>query len=253
MLTTEDPTLTSLRMGRYVHISIKDEGVGIPEEYLKKIFDPYFTTKAKGSGLGLATAYSIIKGHEGQITVESVPGSGTTFHIYIPASEKKAATTAEKEHGQAPKEGKGRILILDDEEAIRLLVYHTLTSLGYEVTEAADSLTAIDLYKKAMQDGKRFDAVISDLTLPGGMGGQEAVKHLIEIDPTVKAIVSSGYANDPVMSRYQEYGFCAMIPKPYEVSELSHVVYDVINSNHEILPAESEPHMYQDFAHVQLN
>ena len=252
-LSGEDPTLTSLRLGRYVRISIKDEGTGIPEEYLKKVFDPYFTTKTKGSGLGLATAYSIIKNHEGQISVESSPGSGTTFHIYIPASEKKAATAAEREHPQTPIEGKGRILILDDEEAIRLLVYHTLTPLGYDVTEAPDSLTAIELYKKAMQEGKRFDAVISDLTLPGGMGGQEAVKHLIELDPTVKAIVSSGYANDPVMSRYQEYGFCAMIPKPYEVSELSHVIYDVINSTHEVLPAESEPLMYQDFAQVQLN
>jgi PAS domain S-box-containing protein len=222
------PLLANLAPGKFIKIVIKDEGVGIPEEYIKKIFDPYFTTKAKGSGLGLATAYSIVTKHGGAITVDSKTNAGTTFTIYLPASDKAVDTDT-----AYPRElvgGHGRVLILDDEEEICSLVTNALTPLGYEVVEARDGAEAVGLYKDALIEGRCFDVVISDLTIPGGMGGQEAIRHLLEIDPEVKAIVSSGYANDTILSRYRDYGFLARLTKPYEVTDLSHVVKDVINS-----------------------
>ncbi|HEX8295796.1 MAG TPA: response regulator, partial [Chthoniobacteraceae bacterium] len=206
----------------------QDEGVGIPEQYLKKIFDPYFTTKPKGSGLGLATAYSIVKNHSGHINVESKPNAGSTFTVYLPASDKKlTALTTAAPLVQVPA-GNGRILVLDDEEAICMLVTCALEPLGYEVTETQDALTAIGKYEQAMRDGNKYDLVISDLTIPGGMGGQEAIQKLRGIDPNVRAIVSSGYANDPVMSRFEEFGFCGMIAKPYEIDALGRKVAEVL-------------------------
>ena len=194
-----------LKAGRWVKITLRDQGVGIPSEYLKKMFDPYFTTKPKGSGLGLATAYSIIKNHGGVIEVESEPGAGSAFTICLPASEK------EPEIGTAvevPKSrGGARVLMLDDEEAICMLVTCALEPLGYEVTETNDGVDAIAAYQKAMEEGRPYALVISDLTIPGGMGGQETIKRLLEIDPDVCAIVSSGYASDPVVSQFEDYGF----------------------------------------------
>jgi len=241
-LQNEDSTLSSLRPGRYVKIVVQDEGIGIPGEYLKKIFDPYFTTKPKGSGLGLATAYSIIKNHDGMITVDSSAGAGSTFCIYLPASDKEVQF--EKTSSQAPKSGSGKILVMDDEEVICELVMHTLTPLGYSVTESRDAATCIRLYDEAMKSGKPFDAVIMDLTIPGGMGGKEAVKQLIELDPSVKAIVSSGYATDPVMSRHREYGFCSMLAKPYEIADLARIVHEVVGTKNESL-------IYHDFVQMQ--
>ncbi len=243
-LLEETAALSPLRPGKYVKITIADEGIGIPEEYLKKIFDPYFTTKPKGSGLGLATSYSIVKNHEGQITVESKVGVGSTFAIYLPATDKEISFS--KPQKAEPMMGKGRLLVLDDEEAICDIVTSALTPLGYQVTSANDALTAIRLYKESQERGEKFDAVISDLTIPGGMGGAEAVKKLIEIDPTVKAIVSSGYATDPVMSRYKEYGFCACIAKPYEITDLGHVVHDVLEAKN------NDTLIYHDFVQSQL-
>jgi PAS domain S-box-containing protein len=242
-LASESSALAPLRPGRYVRITVRDEGIGIPEDYLKKIFDPYFTTKPKGSGLGLATSYSIIKNHDGLITVESKPGSGATFCIYLPASSSEILP--DKTRPMTPSQGKGKILVLDDEEVICALVTHALTPLGYDVTEANDPEIAIQLYQEAMTGGEKFNAVISDLTIPGTMGGAEAVKRLRTLDPTVKAIVSSGYANDPVMSRYKEYGFCACIAKPYEISELGMVVHQVLESTNDNL-------IYHDYAQSQL-
>jgi PAS domain S-box-containing protein len=243
-LAEENAALSPLRVGKYVKISVRDEGIGIPEEYLKKIFDPYFTTKPKGSGLGLATSYSIVKNHEGLITVESKVGGGSTFSIYLPATDKQV--TFERSRSE-PAKGKGRILALDDEEAICELVSAALTPLGYEVTTVQDGLSAIAAYKNAMAEDRKFDAVISDLTIPGGMGGAECIKRLVEIDPGVKAIVSSGYAMDPVMSRYREYGFCACIAKPYEITDLGHVVHDVLDSKN-----SAETLIYHDFVQSQL-
>ena len=235
--TTGEPA--SLQPGRYVKISVRDEGVGIAAEHVKKIFDPYFSTKPKGSGLGLATSYSIVNGHDGLITVDSAPGSGASFHIYLPASSRRVAT--EKKSSSAPAKGHGRILVMDDEEEIRALVNFTLTPLGYDITEAPDAATAIRLYTDSMQANRKFDAVIMDLTIPGGMGGAEAIKKLRVIDPDIKAIVSSGYASDPIMSRHHDYGFCGMIAKPYEASALGHTVNDVVNGVFEdVDPADAE-------------
>ncbi len=207
-----------LKPGRYLRISIQDHGIGIAEEHLPKIFDPYFTTKQKGSGLGLATAYSIIKRHHGHITVESRLGVGTTFRIYLPASEKAPPKTKEEEKRSLV--GKGKILVMDDEEMIRETAKQMLSHIGYETETAREGGEAIELYKKAKESGEPFDAVILDLTVPGGMGGKEAIHRLLEMDPGLVAIVSSGYSNDPILSDFREYGFSAVATKPYGIEEL---------------------------------
>ena len=228
-IATEDSRLL-LKPGRYLKITVRDEGVGIPEDNLKKIFDPYFTTKPKGSGLGLATTYSIIKNHGGIVDVTSKQGEGTTFLLFLPASENQAPLVeAQEVEAPAPVHG-GRILVLDDEDAICALVTCALEGLGYAVTEAYDSITAIRLYEEALKAGKRFDLVISDLTIPGSMSGLDAIKRLREIDPTVKAIVSSGYAMDPIMSDFRKHGFCGMIAKPYEIDALGRAVATAVAS-----------------------
>ncbi|MDQ2866990.1 MAG: PAS domain S-box protein [Verrucomicrobiota bacterium] len=226
------PLIPDLMPGEYVRIAIKDEGMGIPDQYLKRIFDPYFTTKAKGNGLGLATTYSIIKNHNGLITVESEMHVGSTFTIYLPASQPAEVAEEKPRASLASINGTGRVLIVDDEEAIRALVEFTLSHLGYEVSTAESALAGVELYKEHLDKNERFDVVILDLTLPGGMGGKEALKRLIEIDPTVNAIVSSGYAMDATMSRYEDFGFRGVIAKPYEAAELGRIVHDVIASSH---------------------
>jgi PAS domain S-box-containing protein len=222
-----DSVSLGLHAGRWVRFSIEDHGVGIAEHYLKKIFDPYFTTKPTGSGLGLAAAYSIVKNHGGVILVESTPAVGSTFNVYLPASEKVIEPPPAPEPAVTPY-GSGRVLVLDDEEAICMLVTCALEPLGYEVTETQDGLVALEKYSDAMNSGKKYDLVISDLTMPGRMSGQEAIRRLRELDPNVRAIVSSGYANDPVMSRYQDYGFCGMIAKPYEIDALGRKVAEIL-------------------------
>ena len=234
--------IPDLLPGDYIRIAIRDEGVGIPEDYLKRIFDPYFTTKAKGNGLGLATTYSIMKNHNGLITVESQVHFGATFTLYLPALRDQAI-----EVEQAPAstitpviEGSGRVLIVDDEETIRDLVDFTLSHIGYTVMGAETALDGVNLYREKLETGERFDCVILDLTLPGGMGGKEALKRLIEIDPTVTAVVSSGYAMDDTMSRFQDYGFRGVIAKPYEAAELGRVIHEVIEANRVQLVEEYE-------------
>jgi PAS domain S-box-containing protein len=229
---TTTPAVPDLAAGDYVRIRIRDEGVGIPAKYMKRIFDPYFTTKPKGSGLGLATAYSIIKNHNGLMTVESEVHVGTTFTIYLPAALDQEMPVDAPRTLTPAMPGTGRVLVVDDEDAIRDLVEFTLTRLGYKVWQAATSLEGVNIYREKFEAGERFDAVILDLTLPGGIGGKEALKKLIEIDPTVNAIVSSGYATDATMSRYQDFGFRGVIAKPYEAAELGKIVHDVIESSH---------------------
>jgi PAS domain S-box-containing protein len=214
-----------LKNGRYLKISIEDKGIGIQEEHLRRIFDPYFTTKQRGSGLGLAVAYSIIKKHEGYIDVKSQLGVGTTFFIYLPASEHNIIN--EKKIDKIFK-GVGRILLMDDEDVVRHVVGEMLKHLGYNVEFAKDGAEAIKLYEIAKETGKPFDAVIMDLTVPGGIGGKEAINKLLEIDPNVKAIVSSGYSNDPVLSNYTEYGFCGGVAKPYKLEELGKTLHEII-------------------------
>jgi PAS domain S-box-containing protein len=215
-----------LKKGRYIKIIIKDQGIGIPEQHLQKIFDPYFTTKKKGDGLGLATSYSIVKNHKGHIQVESKLGAGSTLIIYLPASRKKI--TKKKLPEEKPLAGKGRILVMDDEDVVREVVGDLLSILGYEVEFAKDGDEVIGLYKKAVKSGQPFDAVIMDLTVPGGMGGKESIKKLLKIDPEVKAIVSSGYSNDPVMSDFKKYGFRGIVAKPFKMEELSQVLHQVL-------------------------
>lgn len=213
--------------GEYVKITVSDTGTGIPRENLIRIFDPYFTTKEEGSGLGLATVYSIIKNHGGYVTAESEPGAGTTFYIYLPASLHKEIAP-EKAVEEGPIHGKGRILVMDDEEIVRAVAEAILTELGYEVEFALDGASTIEAYKFAKKSGNPFDAVILDLTIPGGMGGKDTIKKLLEVDPAVKAIVSSGYSSDPIMSDFTKYGFSAVIAKPYKVAELSMIVHKVV-------------------------
>jgi two-component system cell cycle sensor histidine kinase/response regulator CckA len=215
-----------LKEGRYMKISIEDQGIGIPKDHLQKIFDPYFTTKQKGSGLGLATAYSIVRRHDGCIQVKSELGVGSTFHIYLPASSKEALI--EKELREGIPAGEGKILLMDDEELIREVAGEMLEILGYEVEFAKDGAEAIELYKKAKESAHPFDAIILDLTVPGGMGGKETVQELIEIDPEAKAIVSSGYSTDPVMADFKKYGFGAVVAKPYKIKELGEALHKVI-------------------------
>jgi CheY-like chemotaxis protein len=215
-----------LKDGRYVKISITDQGVGIPGKHLLKIFDPFYTTKEKGSGLGLSTSFAIVKGHDGTIQVESDLGVSTTFCVYLPASESEPGVG--KTERKKPLRGKGRILVVDDDDAVRRSAEKVLKRLGYRVELAKDGAEGVGIYEKAMKGERPFDAVIMDLTIPGGMGGKEGVRELKRIDPDAKAIVSSGYSADPVMSEFSEYGFVGVARKPYNIEDLSEVLAKVI-------------------------
>jgi PAS domain S-box-containing protein len=213
--------------GRYVKLTITDHGIGIASKYLDKIFDPYFTTKQKGSGLGLATAYSIIKYHSGHIQVESKMGVGTTFHVCLPAIEK--GVPANEGERVTLIIGQGKVLTMDDDEKIREILSRMLSRLGYEADAASDGSEAINKFVKAKESGRPFDAVILDLTVPGGMGGQETIEKLLTIDPQIKAIVSSGYSDAPIMANFKEYGFSGVLAKPYKVVELSKIIKRLIS------------------------
>lgn len=217
----------SLASGKYIKITVEDQGIGIWPDHLSRIFDPYFTTKQKGSGLGLATAYSIIKNHDGHITVDSAVGKGTVFSIYLPATEKTYVPQPEME--PEIRTGKGRILVMDDEELIRNNVGLMLNYLGYETEFAEDGSKALELYARAKAAAHPFDAVIMDLTVPGGMGGREAIQKLLEVDPQAKAIVFSGYADDPIMSNFRQFGFQGFIKKPYSIKDVSEVLHRVLS------------------------
>ncbi|OKY74657.1 MAG: hypothetical protein BM485_12505 [Desulfobulbaceae bacterium DB1] len=218
-----------LRPGRYVQIAFTDQGSGIPPENITKIFDPYFSSKQSGSGLGLAVAYSIIKKHDGSITADSEIGRGSTFSIYLPASAKNHVPHPKNEKSSDPApSGKGRILIMDDEEIVREIAAEMLNYLGCESAQAGDGKEAIEMYMKAKEEGTPFDAVLMDLTIAGGMGGREAIARLLELDPEIKAVVSSGYANDPIMANFRDYGFCGVVPKPYKLHELSSTVCGIM-------------------------
>jgi PAS domain S-box-containing protein len=219
-----------LAKGDYVALSIRDNGVGISPEHVSKVFDPYFTTKPRGSGLGLATSYSIIKNHEGHIAVESKPGHGTTFHIYLPASICKSGKYYQNVSEEIISETTARILHMDDEEMILQTTRDMLENLGYYVETAINGDDAIQKYLRARDGSNPFDVVILDITIPGGMGGKETIQKLLEVDPDVKAIVSSGYSNDPVMAMFGDYGFTGFIAKPYRLDELSDVIKQVLRT-----------------------
>lgn len=212
--------------GKFIRISISDEGAGISKEHLPRIFDPYFTTKAEGTGLGLATSYSIVKKHDGMIKVESQLGKGTTFNVYLPASGQM--TAEDEDSADFIFTGSGKVLLMDDEPSIRELAGEMLAILGFEVVLAKDGAEAVELYKSHLNSSSPFTLVIMDLTVPGGMGGAEAIKLLRELDPFVRAIVSSGYSNDPILSQYGQHGFSGVVAKPYNVKDLSNAVARVL-------------------------
>jgi len=208
---------------RQIRIAVKDSGVGIPEEHKEKVFDPYFTTKHKGSGLGLATSYSIVKKHGGSIQVQSEENKGSSFFITIPACGPEFESVEECQIQTVDSDAlvrKARILLMDDEKIIRDVACRMIKLFGYEVEAACSGEEAIDKYRAAMAFGNPFDLVILDLTIKGGMGGQEAVKKLLKIDPDARAVVSSGYSDDPVLSEYSKYGFKGLLTKPYKVNDL---------------------------------
>lgn len=214
-----------LEQGIYVRVVVEDEGVGISPEDLHKIFDPYFTTKKSGHGLGLASTYSILQRHGGNIFVESQLGKGTRFTFYLPATREAPAA---KQTSQLVPTGQGRILVMDDDEVIRTALEQLLKELGYEPFLTTDGRQAIEAYSQALREQQPFEAVILDLTIPGGRGGRETITQLKELDPQVTAIVSSGYSKDPVMADHEAYGFKAVLSKPYTLGQLGRILQDVL-------------------------
>ena len=223
----KDENASGIRRGRYVEISVKDEGTGIDPSHIDKIFEPYFTTKEQGNGLGLATTYSIIKKHGGDIEVQSIVGKGTAFTVYLPVFN---GQTDIKDHKKDTEKDdkitqKAKILVMDDEETIRDLVSNMLETFGHEVKTASNGEEAIRMYRDAMDRGQPFDLVILDLTVPGGMGGKETMERLLVIDPDVSAIVSSGYSDE--LNHYLEIGFKGVISKPYTINEVRRAVNNI--------------------------
>ncbi|NLE02288.1 MAG: response regulator, partial [Fibrobacter sp.] len=214
---------------RYIELIVSDTGSGIPEDILNRIYDPFFSTKPKGSGLGLATAHSVVKKHNGEISCESIIGKGTTFHILLPATSKKIPKPEIVEPTKINKSA-GNILLLDDEEIIRTITEKLLSHLGYTVTTTVTGEETLKVYAENIKKQLHFDLVILDLTIAGGMGGKETMQKLLEMDPNVKALVSSGYSNDPIMSNFSEYGFSGIITKPYDVNELNKTIQSIINN-----------------------
>ena len=214
-----------LASNRHVKISVRDYGCGIAADVLPRVFDPYFTTKQGSRGLGLATAHAIVTKHEGHISVQSTVGVGTTFSIYLPACDEAQTPEPSELTGQELlRSGSGRILVMDDEEAVLDLLARTLGRLGYEVACARHGAEAIELFQEAKAAGRAFDTVLVDLTVPGGMGGEEVAARLREVDDSVMLIVSSGYSNTPIMSEFRRYGFDDVIPKPWTPNQLSEVL-----------------------------
>ncbi len=219
----EIPTLAE---GDYVEVSITDEGIGIEPEHLPRIFDPFYTTKEHGTGLGLSTSYSIVSRHGGTLQIQSEPGRGTTVYLYLPASKQPPA--GHLGTGGTLAGGKGRILLVDDDDLLRRSTTRALRRLGYEVLTARDGAAGIEAYRRSRASDLPVDAVVMDLTIPGGMGGLEATRRLLEIDPEAKVIASSGYSNDPIMSDARRHGFRGVVTKPYLIEDLHNLLLEVI-------------------------
>lgn len=216
--------LAILPEGRYVKVSVADEGPGIPSKNLKKIFDPYFSTKPNGTGLGLTIAYSIVKNHKGTVTVDSQQGKGAVFSFLLPAARAEEKTAAQPSRGASSATRALRVLVMDDDAAVRTVVTQLLKTSGYAVSCASTGEETIALYERAMASQTPYDIVVMDLTIPGGMGGKETVEKLLVIDPRAKVIVSSGYSNDPIMANYRDYGFCGVVAKPFNIDDFLSVI-----------------------------
>jgi PAS domain S-box-containing protein len=217
----------SLKKGNYVRISFRDSGTGIKKSDLSKIFDPYFTTKQKGSGLGLWISHSVVRRHEGTLTVESIPKKGTTFHIFLPATSKKAVVRMDTEKLQ---KGRGKILVIDDDEGVLDVVGEMIRNLEYHAERAQTGADGLKKYSEAQKRGEPFDLVMTDLTLPGDISALEILKKLNELNRHVRVIVSSGYSNDPVIEGYRQHGFAGYIIKPYRIYDISKVLDQALNS-----------------------
>lgn len=228
-ITLGSDNRTGLPASRYLLLTVSDEGCGISRHDQDKIFDPYFSRKEKGSGLGLTVAYAIMKKHDGLITVDSVPGTGTTFSLYLPAARPRLEKAGKRQHGESTTGG--NILIMDDENIVRDVAGEMLNFLGYTKKSAKDGEQAIAMYQEALSKGEPFDAVLMDLTIPGGIGGEETMARLIEIDPQAIGVASSGYANDPIMANFTDYGFSAVLPKPYEMDEMRTTMAHALSHN----------------------
>ena len=227
-VTGED--IVPVSPGDYVKIAIEDKGAGIAPENIPKVFDPYFSTKdmgiQKGMGLGLAIAYSIVKKHNGHIIVESIPDKGTSFIVYLPVYVKRPEASEKTEFGPAQKK---RILFMDDEVFIRTIGNEILVHLGYDVTLTRDGNETVLVYKQEKRAGRPFDVVILDLTMKGGIGGKEVLREILSVDPDVRAIISSGYTDDPVLSDYVSFGFRGAITKPYNINQLREILKEVMS------------------------
>jgi CheY-like chemotaxis protein len=218
-----------LKPGNYFLISLEDNGPGIPEGIIDKIFDPYFTTKAEGNGLGLSLTHSIIKKHGGHISAHSKAGQGACFTVYLPAHTGIAnMDTVVHRCPASSHKHKGRIMVVDDQEMLREVASAMLEELGYEVVQAEEGRSAIAMYKKALKSENPIDLTILDLTIPGGMGGKETVREILSIKPDAKVIVCSGYSTDSAMARYKDFGFRAAINKPYKFEDLEEAIISVL-------------------------
>ena len=224
--------ISGLDQKKYTKLTVQDEGIGIEQKYLDRIFDPYFSTKDTGNGLGLATVYSIITKHGGNISVESELNKGTTFTLYLPVSKSThLPETAQLAPEISTIKRTTRVLVMDDDKMIREAATKMLKLMGHSVKTAPEGKQAIEMYKQSLEKGEPFDVVIMDLTIPGGVGGKEAIKDILKIDPKARGIVSSGYANDPVMANYTAYGFKDIVAKPYSMSHLWDVLNRVLKEN----------------------
>jgi PAS domain S-box-containing protein len=226
-VSIESSDTLQLKSGNYIKVSVADTGVGIPQELLKRIFDPFFTTKQKGNGLGLATSYSIIEKHGGCIDVESVPGKGSTFHIYLPATQKGIVQDISQTTQQH--QGKGSIIVMDDEDYMREIVGRMLVSMGYTFIETENGNDALRICDEILSQGNTIIAALFDLTIPGGMGGKETIFKFRERFPDIPVFASSGYSEDPVMAKPCEFGFTDSIRKPFKKGELAEMLNKHLN------------------------
>jgi len=227
-VSKNDPFIpANRRESLFVRVDVIDQGIGIPHNYLNRIFDPYFSTKKRGSGLGLATCYSIIQKHDGLIFAESETNKGTTVTFFLPATLEKPPAKIQTSTSMI--RGTGNILIMDDEKEILEAVSCMLRAAGYQVTCATNGAEAVAAYQNAREQNP-FDAVILDLTVPGGMGGMEAFTQIYAFDPKARVIVSSGYSTDPIMAEYKRHGFKAILAKPYGIHEVTSVLKQVLAS-----------------------